>query len=212
MHRCTKRLAPATARKPRLRHPAPSTNRGLRRLRPAKRTVPLHHPAHPPLLGFDNSRKPIYADLKNCNEDNIPKLACSTVQVYASPLQQPELNWSPFRSVLALDETGKRNGPVLTSFKPVELKQNLNLASREYFQALKAGEAWNVKDAAGHHADLVAERLFNNTDGSKTLQLAVPRCLQTAFPARRPFAESSAAACGCIAFSFQSRRRCSGLR
>jgi hypothetical protein len=150
----------------------------------------------PPLLSFDNKRKPIYAVLKNCNEENIQKQICSTVQVYASPLQEPEFNWSPFRSVLALDATGKRNGPVLTSFKPVELKQNLNLSSREYFQALKAGEAWDVKDAAGHQVDVVAERLFNSTDASKTLQLAVPRCRADGVSGASPF-------CGIISGSMR---------
>jgi hypothetical protein len=155
--------------------------------------------SHPPLLSFDNNRKPIYAALNRCNEvdvQNRPPAACSTVQVYAAPLQQPELNWSPFRSVLALDATGRRNGPVLTSFKPVEVKHNINLASREYFQALKAGEAWNVTDAAGRHVDLVAERLFNSTDASKTLQLAVPRCRADGVSSAPPF-------CGIISGSMR---------
>jgi hypothetical protein len=126
-----------------------------------------------PLLGYDNGRHPIYAELADSGKNYI---ACSTVQLSASPTKPPELDWSPFRNVLALDAGGSRIGPVLTAFKPVDVKLDLNLGSREYFQALKAGEAWLVSDDAGHSAHVVAQRLFNRSDASKTLQLAISRC------------------------------------
>jgi hypothetical protein len=123
-----------------------------------------------PFLSFENDGTPLAATPVGA----APQSACSTVQLHASPEREPVLSWSPLRNILALDEAGRRVGPVFTVFQPVDVKHDLNLGSREYFQALKAGEAWSVS-SGGSTVRMVAQRLFNRTDGSKTLQLAVSR-------------------------------------
>jgi hypothetical protein len=123
-----------------------------------------------PILGFQDDGTPVAATPIG----SIPQTPCRTVQLQASPERDPIFSWSPLRNVLALDDAGRRVGPSFTVFKPVDVKHDLNLSSREYFQALKAVEAWSVS-SGGSTVRVVAQRLFNRTDGSKTLQLAVPR-------------------------------------
>ena len=55
---------------------------------------------------------------------------------------------------------GRRVGPVLTAFGVADVKPNLDLSSREYFQALKADRAWRVSDDYHHTVRVVAQRLF----------------------------------------------------
>ena len=123
-----------------------------------------------PYLSFQNDGTPLAATPVG----TLPETPCRTVQLQASPQQEPNFSWSPLRNILALDERGRRVGPSFTVFKPVDVKHDLNLSSREYFQALKAAEAWTVT-SGGSTVRVVAQRLFNRTDGSKTMQLAVPR-------------------------------------
>jgi hypothetical protein len=127
-----------------------------------------------PYVGYHNDRTPMYAGFVRSLQASAG--ACTTIQLEVCPSTGPESTWSPFRNILALDSSGQRIGPVFTVFDPIDLKPNLNLANREYFQAVKAGEAWQVTDTLSHSVLVVAQRLFNRNDASKTLELAVPRC------------------------------------
>ena len=126
---------------------------------------------HRPILSFDAAGHPIHAQLDPKYPNHEP---CHTAQLFAAERHVPELNWSPFRTITAIDGNGKRNGPVLTPFRPIDITVSLDLSTREYFQALKAGEAWTVSDGQ-HSVKVVAQRLFNRVDASKTLQISIPR-------------------------------------
>ena len=79
------------------------------------------------------------------------------------------------RTILALNGDGDRIGPVFTLFNNIHVRPNLALADREYFQALKQGQAW-VTEGSAARTQFVAQRLFNRGDASKALQIAVPLC------------------------------------
>jgi hypothetical protein len=139
--------------------------------------APATPPRQPPILAFDQARRPIFARLDTDDSMSGP---CNTWQLIADPKRPPDPNWSPFRTIIALDDRGKRNGPVFTPFRPFKIKLDLDLSNREYFQALKVDEAWVVTDSHRHQEKVLAQRLFNSIDASKTLQVAVLRtCEQT---------------------------------
>ncbi len=71
------------------------------------------------------------------------------MQLQASPERDPIFSWSPLRNVVALDDAGRRVGPSFTVFKPVDVKHDLNLSSREYFQAFEGGRSPGRCRAAG---------------------------------------------------------------
>jgi hypothetical protein len=82
--------------------------------------------------------------------------------------------WSPIRTVIALDDKGDRVGHVYTAFRPSPSKAAINLSPREYFQSLKHSQGWLVHGDGQRESCLVAQRLFNKTDATKTLQIAIP--------------------------------------
>jgi len=124
--------------------------------------------AHGPLIGFHEEGGPRFACLPG--EDSKHGSSCS---VRLGGQSAP--HWSQIRNILALDINGKQFGPVFTVFKSGQVKPGLDASDREYFQALKHGQARIAEDAEDPIA-FVAQRLFNRGDASKALQIAVPLC------------------------------------
>ncbi len=103
--------------------------------------------------------------------------SCRTTRLIdPSAAKDPLGRWSPFRSIIALNQDGQRFGPAFTSFSTIPVKETLDLADREYFQALKLNQAWPLQPDDGEPVPVIAQRLFNRADASKALQIAVPLC------------------------------------
>jgi hypothetical protein len=84
--------------------------------------------------------------------------------------------WTTFSSVFATDARGARDGERYTVYDAPLVKLDANYDTREYFRALQRGEGWVVPaSAAGKTDTFVAQRLFSGSDGSRVLQIAVPR-------------------------------------
>jgi hypothetical protein len=82
--------------------------------------------------------------------------------------------WATFSSVFATDAQGVRKAERYTVYDAPLVKSDANYDSREYFRALQRGEGWVVR-TAGKIDTFVAQRLFSGSDGSRVLQMAVPR-------------------------------------
>ena len=83
--------------------------------------------------------------------------------------------WSPFSSVFATDGAGRRDGFRYTVYDAPSVKKDANYSAREYFRALQQGRGW----AARTDRDVyVAQRIFSGGDGSRVLQMAVPRACE----------------------------------
>jgi len=84
--------------------------------------------------------------------------------------------WTTFSSVFATDARGARDGERYTVYDAPLVKSDANYDNREYFRALQRGEGWVVPNPKPNEADtFVAQRLFSGSDGSRVLQMAVPR-------------------------------------
>lgn len=84
--------------------------------------------------------------------------------------------WTTFSSVFATDARGARDGERYTVYDPPLVKSDASYENREYFRALQRGEGWVVGGPETGKSDtFVAQRLFSGSDGSRVLQLAVPR-------------------------------------
>jgi hypothetical protein len=84
--------------------------------------------------------------------------------------------WTTFSSVFATDARGAREGERYTVYDAPLVKSDANYDTREYFRALQRGEGWIVPESkSGQTATFVAQRLFSGSDGSRVLQMAVPR-------------------------------------
>jgi hypothetical protein len=88
----------------------------------------------------------------------------------------PWRSWATFSSVFATDARGAREGQRYTVYDPPLVKPDASYGKREYFRALQRGEGWLVtQPATGKAETFVAQRLFSGSDGSRVLQMAVPR-------------------------------------
>ncbi|HZF16423.1 MAG TPA: hypothetical protein VE046_10810 [Steroidobacteraceae bacterium] len=103
---------------------------------------------------------------------------CTTVflSVPAEEAAKDELgNWSPLRTVLAVNRDGWKFGPRLTGFAVLPQPTVVPVKDREYFQLIAQGRGWGPKPAdAAAPPRFVAQRLFNRADGAKVLQIAIP--------------------------------------
>jgi hypothetical protein len=105
-----------------------------------------------------------------------PDDVCEDVRLFPPRDTPVEGRWSPFRSIIALNVNGDRFGPALSPFSAMHVSPEASIPDREYFQALKAGQAWVLESRDSPPVSMVAQRLYNRGDGSKALQLAVPLC------------------------------------
>ena len=80
--------------------------------------------------------------------------------------------WSPFSSVFATDREGRRDGVRYTVFDAPSVKRDANYSARDYFRALQQGQGWAEDDKRDSY---FAQRIFSGGDGSRVLQVAVPR-------------------------------------
>ena len=84
--------------------------------------------------------------------------------------------WSPLRSNFATDALGTVKGPRVSAYAVVPVKQNIDLADREYYTALARGWHWQFDDPdTSVKVEYIAQRLFNRGDGARILQVAAPR-------------------------------------
>lgn len=84
--------------------------------------------------------------------------------------------WTTFSSVFATDGRGAREGERYTVYDAPMVKSDANYDNREYFRALQRGAGWVVPASAAEETDtFVAQRIFSGSDGSRVLQMAVPR-------------------------------------
>jgi hypothetical protein len=84
--------------------------------------------------------------------------------------------WATFSSVFATDSQGVRKAERYTVYDAPMVKSDANYDTREYFRALQRGEGWVLPTSnVGRTDTFVAQRLFSGSDGSRVLQLAVPR-------------------------------------
>jgi hypothetical protein len=126
----------------------------------------------PALFGY-NSQQPIAA----CATTEIRAAdGCDDMQLFPASEVPVESRWSPFRSILAVNENGERKGPALSPFGAMYVSPAAKIPDREYFQALKAGQGWMVEISESESLPIVAQRLYNKGDAAKALQLAVPLC------------------------------------
>ena len=128
-----------------------------------------------PLFSFDLNRVPVAACLAAAPDLDIDD-ACDNKRVLTSTPLPADSRWSPFRSILAVNEYGERFGPALSPFEHVYVSPFAKIDDREYFQALKAGQGWMLEMGTAGHLPMVAQRLYNRSDASKALQIAVPLC------------------------------------
>jgi hypothetical protein len=127
----------------------------------------------PALFGYDSQQS-----IAACGiTETVVADGCDDVQLLPASEVPVESRWSPFRSILAVNENGERKGPALSPFKAMYVSPEARIPDREYFQALKAGQGWMVEnDSQAESLPIVAQRLYNKGDASKALQLAVPLC------------------------------------
>lgn len=85
--------------------------------------------------------------------------------------------WSPFSSVFATDADGRREGARFTVYDAPRVRMTASYSAREYFQALRHGRGWAARDDGEMY---VAQRIFSGGDGSRVLQMAVPRACPSA--------------------------------
>lgn len=121
----------------------------------------------PPLIGYDEGNRRIACLLSDSGAGT------DTLRISAREPSADGAAWFPFRIVLATDEEGNRFGPVFSSFN-IHIKRSLPLAQRAYFQALQLDQSWSFGNSKAPHIRFIAQRLFNLSDASKALQIAVP--------------------------------------
>ncbi|MET0535403.1 MAG: hypothetical protein ABW171_14395, partial [Steroidobacter sp.] len=85
--------------------------------------------------------------------------------------------WTTFSSVFATNARGERAGEQrYTVYDAPLVKSDASYDDREYFRALQRGEGWaTTASASGDASGFVAQRLFSGSDGSRVLQMAIPR-------------------------------------
>ncbi len=94
-------------------------------------------------------------------------------------------SWSALRSAAPLNLQGESAGLTIDLFGRPAPERPLDLRDRPYFKAIANGEEWHPDELWSHQdlkADrlrlpahgLVAQRLFNRSDGARVLQVAVP--------------------------------------
>lgn len=121
---------------------------------------------------------------------DVPHDLCANRKTSLRPLDRqrlaPELlDWLPLHSVAALGSLGTSCGTARNLFSRADSQRDaqkdwLDLHDREYFRALQQQQQWRPEKlwALLHHPapenGLVAQRLFNRSDGARVLQIAVP--------------------------------------
>jgi hypothetical protein len=108
---------------------------------------------------------------------NCSKQQDRTCVIEVSPQESGKWRgWTTFSSVFATDARGAREGERYTVYDAPLVKSDANYDNREYFRALQRGEGWVTPGStAGTTDTFVAQRLFSGSDGSRVLQMAVPR-------------------------------------
>lgn len=81
--------------------------------------------------------------------------------------------WSPYSTLFATGVSGSRHGLRFTVYDAPIIDPQANYAAREYFRSLQLGEGWFAGD--GPPDSYVAQRIYSGGDGSRVLQVAVPR-------------------------------------
>ncbi|MGH8177511.1 MAG: cache domain-containing protein [Steroidobacter sp.] len=120
--------------------------------------------------GAESRAHYVAARISNCNPDLDP--TCTLKADPVGPANEFGA-WSPFSSVFATDENGTRSGLRYTVYDAPIIKPDANYGTREYFRSLQRGQGWSPN--ASKADSYVAQRIFSGGDGSRVLQMAVPR-------------------------------------